>query len=134
MIFSAGRIEQIGTPGEVYEQPANEFVAGFVGTSNVIEQAGRRLLIRPEKIRVLSEGESDPNAVAGVVREVAYLGAVTRYVVELEAGGRTLVVIRQNLDMSAAQALEIRGHRVRLAWRQEDASALDGNEQEASKT
>src|SRR5271165_663496 len=41
-VFSEGRIEQIGTPGEIYEQPANEFVAGFVGASNVILKGGRR--------------------------------------------------------------------------------------------
>jgi len=41
-VFSAGRIEQVGTPAQVYEQPATEFVAGFVGTSNIIERGGRR--------------------------------------------------------------------------------------------
>ena len=42
-VFSDGRIEQVGTPGEIYERPANEFVAGFVGTSNMIERDGRTL-------------------------------------------------------------------------------------------
>src|ERR1700724_801914 len=50
-VFSDGRIEQVGTPGEIYERPANEFVAGFVGTSNLIERDGRRHTVRPEKIR-----------------------------------------------------------------------------------
>jgi putative spermidine/putrescine transport system ATP-binding protein len=104
-VFSDGRIEQVGTPGEIYERPANEFVAGFVGTSNVIERDGRRYMVRPEKIRMLSGAEEDATAVPGVVREVAYLGSVTRYVVEAE-GGETLVVLRQNLDMSAARALD----------------------------
>src|SRR4051812_33175175 len=56
-VFRAGRIEQVGTPAEVYEHPANEFVAGFVGVSNVVERDGRRFTIRPEKIRLLAAGE-----------------------------------------------------------------------------
>src|SRR5205807_5673732 len=67
-VFSDGRLEQVGTPGDVYERPVNEFVAGFVGTSNVIEQDGRRMLVRPEKIRFLDD-DSAPGAVEGVVRE-----------------------------------------------------------------
>ena len=55
-VFSAGRIEQVGTPAEVYEHPANEFVAGFVGVSNVVERDGRRFTIRPEKVRLLERG------------------------------------------------------------------------------
>jgi putative spermidine/putrescine transport system ATP-binding protein len=129
-VFSQGRVEQVGTPGDVYEHPANEFVAGFVGTSNVVERDGRRLLVRPEKIRMLDEGESAPDTVEGVVSEVAYLGPVTRYVVKPDGDGQELVVLRQNLEMSAARAGEARGRRVRLAWRPEDASVMDGNEQE----
>ena len=49
-VFNEGRIEQIGTPAEIYEQPATEFVADFVGTSNILERDGRRLLLRPERI------------------------------------------------------------------------------------
>ena len=126
-VFSDGRIEQVGTPGEVYERPSNEFVAGFVGTSNVLQSHARRVMIRPEKIRVLAPGESDPAAVEGIVREVAYLGSVTRYVVELD-DGQTVVVIRQNLETSAAQAAQQRGQRLRLAWRPEDAAQLGDNE------
>jgi len=132
-VFSDGRIEQIGTPGEIYERPVNEFVAGFVGTSNVIDRDGRRVMIRPEKIRLLADGEEAPRALAGVVREVAYLGSVTRYVVE-SADGETIVVLRQNLDMSAEQALNERGRSVRLAWRPEDASVLQANPQEETET
>src|SRR5437660_2479819 len=132
-VFSDGRLEQIGTPGEIYERPVNEFVAGFVGTSNVIERDGRRVMIRPEKIRLLVAGEDAPGALAGVVREVAYLGSTTRFVVESEHG-ETIVVLRQNLDMSAEQALRERGRSVRLAWRPEDASELQANPQEETET
>jgi putative spermidine/putrescine transport system ATP-binding protein len=133
-VFSDGRIEQVGTPGDVYERPANEFVAGFVGTSNIIEQDGRRYTVRPEKIRLIADGApgGDAAGAAGIVREVAYLGSVTRYVVELDRG-ETLVVVKQNLEMSAAQALEERGRRVRLAWRDEDVKLLEANQQEVGK-
>jgi putative spermidine/putrescine transport system ATP-binding protein len=128
-VFSDGRVEQVGTPGEVYERPANEFVATFVGTSNLIRHDGRVYIVRPEKIRLLDEGDSDPAALAGTVREVAYLGSVTRYDIELD-GGETVVALRQNLDTSAADAVASRGRRVRIAWKQDDASVLDTHERE----
>ena len=128
-VFSHGRIEQIGTPGEIYERPVNEFVAAFVGTSNIVERAGRRYLIRPERIRLLAAGEEDPAAVRGVIREVAYLGSVTRYMVETDAGD-SLVVLKQNFDVSAADALAERGRSVRVAWLEADASPLGTNQQE----
>jgi putative spermidine/putrescine transport system ATP-binding protein len=106
-VFSTGRVEQVGTPREVYEHPANEFVAGFVGTSNVLERDGRRFAVRPEKVRLADEGEP------GVVREVVYLGSVTRYVVELDSGER-IVALRQNVEV--ADEGPQRGERVRLAW------------------
>src|SRR3954465_387635 len=119
-VFSAGRLEQVGTPGEVYEQPVNDFVAGFVGTSNVLERDGRRFTVRPEKIRLLGRGEG---AEPGTVREVVYLGAVTRYIVDLERGG-SLTVVSQNLDTSADEAAARRGQAVSLAWRPESAADI----------
>jgi putative spermidine/putrescine transport system ATP-binding protein len=115
-VFSTGRIEQVGTPREVYERPVNEFVAGFVGTSNVVERDGRRYTVRPEKVRLLGEHEAPRDGqvcAAGAVREVVYLGAVTRYVVALDRGA-TLVAMRQNSDH--ADTGPERGARVRLAW------------------
>jgi putative spermidine/putrescine transport system ATP-binding protein len=128
-VFSNGRIEQIGSPGEIYERPVNEFVAAFVGTSNIIERGGRRYLVRPERIRLLADGEEAPGAVRGVIREVSYLGSVTRYMVESEAGD-SLVVLKQNFDQSAAGALAERGRPVRLAWQEADASVLETNQEE----
>ena len=119
-VFNEGRVEQVGTPAEIYEHPQTEFVAGFVGVSNVLERDGRRFTIRPEKIHMSDEGgPGEP----GVIREVVYVGMVTRYIVELESGGE-LVVIRQNLETSSQQALEARGKRVRLHWRPEHTYEL----------
>jgi ABC-type Fe3+/spermidine/putrescine transport system ATPase subunit len=134
-VFSEGRIEQIGTPGEIYERPANDFVAGFVGTSNIVERDGERRTIRPEKIRMLDEGAAAPaDAVSetGVVQEVVYLGSVTRFLVSLDRG-ETLVVVRQNLETSAEEAMAERGRRVRLAWRAQDATALGTTQQEGTE-
>jgi putative spermidine/putrescine transport system ATP-binding protein len=115
-VFNDGRIEQIGTPADVYEHPQTEFVAGFVGVSNVLERDGRRITIRPEKILMTDEsaGEGEP----GTVREVVYIGMVTRFIVNLDAGGE-LVVVRQNLETSSQEALAEQGKRVRLSWRPE---------------
>jgi putative spermidine/putrescine transport system ATP-binding protein len=132
-VFCDGRIEQVGTPGDIYERPANEFVAGFVGTSNTIVRDGQTYMVRPEKIHLLEDGEEAATAVQGVVREVVYLGSVTRYVVETDHG-ETLVVLRQNLDTSAEQALAERGRAVRLAWRAEYASVLGAEEEKEVKS
>ena len=115
-VFNEGRIEQIGSPAEVYEHPQTEFVAGFVGVSNVFERDGRRLTVRPEKIRMTDEGDGDGEP--GAVREVVYVGMVTRYLVDLDSGGE-LVVVRQNLETSSQEALSEQGKRVRLSWRPE---------------
>jgi putative spermidine/putrescine transport system ATP-binding protein len=123
-VFSDGRLEQVGPPGEIYERPANAFVAGFVGTSNLLARNGRRVTVRPEKIRILDEGDAAPGSVPGVVAEVVYLGSVTRYVVDLDEGG-TLVALRQNADTSAGEALAARGRRVRLAWSAQHAMTLE---------
>src|SRR4051794_10258514 len=133
-VFSEGRLEQVGTPGQVYEHPVNEFVAGFVGVSNVLERDGRAITIRPEKIRILAEGEPVPDGwieEAGSVREVVYLGAVTRFVVDLKAGG-TLSVVSQNLHTTADEAAALRGRPVRLTWRRDHAAAIDTSKGEQS--
>src|SRR3954469_11690679 len=118
-VFNDGQIEQVATPAELYEHPVSEFVAGFVGTSNVLERNGERFTIRPEKIHI--GPESDPpregfTNETGLIRDVVYLGPVTRFIVELDKGGQ-LVAVRQNLETSSQDALKQRGNRVRLWWR-----------------
>jgi putative spermidine/putrescine transport system ATP-binding protein len=120
-VFNDGRIEQVGPPAEVYEHPQTEFVAGFVGVSNVLERNGRRITIRPEKILMTDDHAGDGEA--GSVREVVYVGMVTRYVVDLDVGGE-LVVVRQNLETSSQDALAEQGKRVRLSWRPEHTNEI----------
>ena len=126
-VFNRGRIEQVGAPAEVYERPATAFVAGFVGTSNllrddvarsVVGEAGT-FTVRPEKIRLAEPSDSvgpDETSAPGHIRSVVYLGPDTRYVVALDAGSE-LVVTEQNLITSSMDALALEGKAVRLIWK-----------------
>jgi putative spermidine/putrescine transport system ATP-binding protein len=125
-VFNQGKVEQVGSPAEVYEMPATAFVAGFIGVSNVLDgDAATRITgsdhaftIRPEKIAIVprdAEVRESQCTATGRVREVVYLGAITRYIVELDVGGE-LVVMQQNLETSSMEALQVRGRAVRLRW------------------
>ena len=132
-VVDGGRIQQIGTPAEVYERPDTEFVAGFIGVSNLIDRDGHRMTVRPEKIHLLL-GDDEPaptgaHVEGGRIDEVVYLGMVTRYMVELDGGGR-LIAVRQNLETAAAEALDARGRRVRVAWRPDQSYEIAGNKEE----
>jgi putative spermidine/putrescine transport system ATP-binding protein len=134
-VFNRGRIEQIGTPVDVYEHPGTEFVAGFVGVSNLLERDGRRFTVRPEKIRILEEGETaqaGDEVERGVIREVVYIGSVTRYIVDLAAGG-ALTVVRQNLEGFGGDAAENRGLPVQLAWRSEHTYVIEREKTEENE-
>jgi putative spermidine/putrescine transport system ATP-binding protein len=129
-VFNEGRIEQVGPPAEVYEHPQSEFIAGFVGFSNVLERNGRRYTVRPEKINLLEDGdrpEDGSHVEAGVVRDVQYVGPVTRYHVTLDRGGE-LQVLAQNLEEGSSEVLEVKGRRVRVEWRPGQESEIDESE------
>jgi putative spermidine/putrescine transport system ATP-binding protein len=128
-VFNYGRIEQIGSPADVYEHPQSGFVAGFVGVSNLVSGPIAKAItglpdtfsIRPEKIRMQAPGTtvgSDMCAVEGTVRDVVYLGMHTRYLVEL-AGGSDLTVVQQNLDTTSMDVHAARSRRVQLVWQRE---------------
>jgi putative spermidine/putrescine transport system ATP-binding protein len=125
-VFNQGKVEQVGSPAEVYERPATAFVAGFIGVSNVLEGAAARRIsgddspftVRPEKIAIVpveTAVDDGHYTATGLVREVVYLGAVTRYIVDLDGGGE-LAVMQQNLTTSSMEALQVRGKAVRLEW------------------
>ena len=126
-VFNQGRIEQISPPVELYERPATEFVAGFVGVSNLLERDGARFTIRPEKIQLLDPARA-PNGLRserGRVAEVAYAGMVTRYTVALEGGGE-LQLVRQNAEGATAEAPVEQGREVLVGWRPEHTVAVRG--------
>jgi putative spermidine/putrescine transport system ATP-binding protein len=134
-IFNQGRIEQVGPPADVYENPATAFVAGFVGASNIVSGVAARTLlgtdgtftVRPEKIRMEEPAASVPPgsvSAPGFVRDVVYLGSDTKYHVELDAGG-TLMVTKQNVATSSTEALAQKGKPVLLVWERRHALALE---------
>lgn len=124
-VFNQGRVEQVGTPADVYESPHNAFVAGFVGVSNVVEGALAERLrrvpgaftVRPEKITV-GDPEASPStegiSIDGTVIEATYLGMYSRY--RVDVGATVLTVASQNLDVDHGAVGASLGRRVRLTW------------------
>jgi putative spermidine/putrescine transport system ATP-binding protein len=137
-VFDRGRIEQVGTPADIYEKPVSPFVAGFVGTSNLISgEAARAVLgkegtfsVRPEKLRVAGLDDAvdaAEHSATGTVSEVVYAGPATRFVVELDVGGR-LIALQQNLQVSSMDVMGLRGTRVRLVWHRRHEFAIVSQE------
>ena len=135
-VFNEGKIEQIGTPADVYERPASPFVAGFVGTSNLVSgDVAKRITgsekmfsVRPEKIHLgpaNGKVEKDMLSIDGVIRDVIYLGLFTRYLVEIDGGG-DLVVVEQNLKRTSMDVLTAKGQLVRLYWHKDHISQVGG--------
>ncbi|MBL8055261.1 MAG: ABC transporter ATP-binding protein [Anaerolineales bacterium] len=133
-VFNHGRIEQVGTPAEIYESPATTFVAGFVGISNVVSGAAAQALtgqaatftVRPEKIHLREPGAAtapEEYAADGQIRDVVYLGMNTRYLVALDCGA-DLTVVEQNLRTTSMEVRAARGRRVRLAWERAHSRTL----------
>ena len=143
-VFNMGRIEQVGSPADVYEHPASTFVASFVGTSNQLTGDAAQAVIgrdgtftvRPEKIRISDRdaiADADEIAVDGSIREVVYIGPDTRYIVALDVGGE-LIVTRQNLETSSMEALATQGRPVRLIWSRRHVLSLARSEESVGAT
>jgi putative spermidine/putrescine transport system ATP-binding protein len=126
-VFNNGRIEQVSSPLELYEHPANEFVAGFVGVSNLLERDGQRVTVRPEKIELLESGERADglHTESGRIVDISYAGSITRFTVQLESGEK-LQVVRQNVESASSGALRQQGNEVLVGWRPEHAAAVGG--------
>jgi spermidine/putrescine transport system ATP-binding protein len=151
VVMNAGRIEQIGRAQEIYEAPATEFVAGFIGVSNILEgtvesardqmttvQLGTlkinargsefrlgdrvRVMLRPEKLFI--DTKTSDEAIKGTIESAVYLGESTQWRVAIE-GGHTFTVLEQNRqpDQSAQRRI---GETVFLTWEQESAVILRG--------
>ena len=144
-VFNDGRIEQVGTPAEVYERPATPFVAGFVGTSNLLRRrsrgsaashalrvgptarAARRLRRADRRAHDRRAAGEDPTAAAGGACEGSVTcggtitrGGLPRHGDALRGRGRrragSVVVLEQNLDTTSMEALGAQGRAVRLTW------------------
>ena len=122
-VFNAGRLEQVGTPPEVYDTPATRFVAQFVGAANVLEgEPARRLaghasaMLRPERIRL---GDATGARAAGVVSEAQYFGAFTR--LKVDVGGAQL---QADLPTGPGAVQAEPGRQVHLHWDERAVHAL----------
>ena len=121
-VFNNGQIQQLDVPSKIYEQPSNEFVAGFVGVSNLITgDAAQKILgtsgiwtVRPEKIFLNAYSDGQRKA-EGVIREIEYLGPTTRFAVDLDQGVQ-LMALKQNSSESSSDVESLRGSRVVLSW------------------
>ncbi|MFE5755166.1 ABC transporter ATP-binding protein [Streptomyces massasporeus] len=147
-VMNEGRIEQCGTPEDIYEHPASRFVASFMGTSNLMTgtyRAGAVTLekgpalpvgprseiadgtavsvsVRPEKIW-LSDFEPGMQMMSGVIRETVYSGPTTTYLIDL-APGVTLSVLEQNTARARMEDRWSGGETVEFGWRPEHCLVL----------
>ena len=113
VIMQNGRIEQVGTPADLYQNPKTAFAASFLGKSNFLHRDGAVYALRPEKIDLSPEGQGiGANKVSGVVLSVTYFGAVLKYQVEVPG----MDPIEVDVDAwRSGQALP-QGARVDLTW------------------
>jgi putative spermidine/putrescine transport system ATP-binding protein len=129
-VFNQGKIEQMGSPMTVYERPATEFVANFVGVSNWISGSLAQLLtgssqsfvLRPEKIQIVAPNSPVSEGMCsaiGQIKNILYLGMYTRYEIGLQPEG-FLTVVEQNRQ----NPHWIQGESVQLLWQREHIVAV----------
>ena len=109
-VFNNGRIEQLGTPREIYENPVSSFVSEFVGQTNKIVIDGSRVNIRPESVSVSKSKSSGNRSLEGTLRDVIFVGAITRYLVDTSCGAVISVVPQGDLKV---------GDAVTVSWERE---------------
>jgi putative spermidine/putrescine transport system ATP-binding protein len=138
-VFTDGRLEQVGSPAEVYEHPRSAFVARFVGTSNVIDGAladrlrgsSHPFTVRPEKISLIPPDGTPGEEVraVGTIRSAVYLGERTRYTVDLDGGGQLIAVEQNRAASNDADTRMQSGRPVRVAWNRQFDQLLPDDDQ-----
>jgi putative spermidine/putrescine transport system ATP-binding protein len=127
VVFNSGRIEQVGTPEQVYEEPRTNFVAGFLGTANIFSvDVAREYLgatttvsIRPERIRLQALGakiDKGETSVKGTVQEAAFVGSNTIYILETDFGVK-LTIRKTNTELLGQDNSFVAGDQVMAVWR-----------------
>ena len=152
-IMRAGRVEQIGSPRQLYEQPANLFVAGFLGEASIFEAAsvertgpssslvrtadglairatattpggaGSAVCVRPERVRLGAEARGADNVFAGIVEDAVYTAGSIRYRVRI--GPAPSVVTIRTASQPGTALLEP-GQAVEVGWASGDALLVAG--------
>lgn len=118
VIMRAGRIEQVGTPEELYTRPKTEFSASFLGKSNFLRKDGRLWSIRPERIDILAKGEG---RVQGRVQSLSYFGPLLKYQIETAEHG----LLEVDVDAWRGGAALTHGTELGLIWKDEAAVPLE---------
>jgi putative spermidine/putrescine transport system ATP-binding protein len=140
-VFNKGRLEQVGTPADIYDRPSTSFVADFIGTSNIVEGAQATAIfgapetasLRPERIRLAPPNHAVPDgdsATTGTVADLVNAGATTRWVVALDAG--PVWVVTAPAAAEGSQYMAGRGERVCLVWSTSSVYVL-GEDPEGAK-
>lgn len=124
-VMDHGVVQQVGSPREVYERPANTFVARFVGASNIVRVGEEAYSVRPERILITTPGASDAAAagrIRGTVGDVSYLGAEVHYTVETVDQGP--LKVKESCRFDAELSLRRPGEEVELSWHPDFAVPL----------
>ncbi|MEA2367194.1 MAG: spermidine/putrescine transport system ATP-binding protein [Thermoleophilaceae bacterium] len=122
-VMNAGRIEQLGTPGEIYDRPASAFVADFIGETNFIERDGTTVAVRPERVQLRPGGNEAEHGMAGEVITTMVIGPAVQCLVRGDDGQEVLVRQQRGGEESPLEAVRA-GERVYLGWPEEAALVL----------
>jgi ABC-type Fe3+/spermidine/putrescine transport system ATPase subunit len=119
-VMNHGRIEQLGPPREIYDRPATEWVAGFIGDTNFVRVDDRDVAVRPERVRVTRDGEG----LVGDVVATMIVGPVVQCVVRLDGGQEVLAREQRSRGRGGMEALA-EGESVVVSWAPDEALDLE---------
>jgi putative spermidine/putrescine transport system ATP-binding protein len=122
-VMNAGRIEQVGTPREIYDSPASPFVADFIGETNFIEQDGTMIAVRPERVQLRRERDGGGSGMAGEVVTTMVIGPAVQCLVRTDDGHDVLVRQQRGSGETPVEAVRA-GERVYVDWPRDAALVL----------
>lgn len=114
VVMNNGKIEQIGTPKEIYQNPASKFVATFIGENNFFDKGVKEIAVRPENIKV-SHATNENNPYSGIIRDVEFVGTLNKIFIDLHKHEQTIIVY-QMPDQTSFK----RNDKVEISWKSED--------------